>query len=243
MTIQTVTVRRDEGPRPSLVLGGVDIGFSLRKRTAGICYLSGEKFSLTCWFGREVHGELGRLGDFDLIAIDGPMLPRRSLDVALIRPVERLFSTGLFQRRCKPGMSHVPGTGIRLRETADLAAEFASDLTSGPRVTCSFPRVRDGAIVEAFPNAFLGVCLGDGTFGNMPVLRRGKKFDWLYCQWKENRLLERFRDVLGVREPFDLEAMFNRIKHHEHRAALVCILTALFVSRGLFTAVGEANGG
>jgi len=53
----------------------------------------------------------------------------------MVRPVERLFSSGLFQNRCKPGMSHVRGTGTSLREAAGFAASFANRLTSDSRVT------------------------------------------------------------------------------------------------------------
>ena len=37
----------------SLNLAGVDVGFSLRKRTAGIGRLSGGKCFLSCCFGHE----------------------------------------------------------------------------------------------------------------------------------------------------------------------------------------------
>lgn len=229
-------------PEPLLNLGGLDVGFSPRKRTAGIGRLSGGKCSFSCCFGSEANFELARFGIYDLIAIDGPILPEGCKNLAMVRPVERLLSGGLFQKRCKPGMSHVRGTGIKLREAAGGAANFAADLTSGSRVTADFPRVRGGAVVEAFPNAFLGVCLEDEVFRKMPLLNRGEKFDWLYYHWREKRLIKRLNG-LNLREQFHLEETFNRTAHHEHRAALVCVLTALLVSRNRFTAVGEDKGG
>jgi hypothetical protein len=43
------------------------------------------------------------------------------------------------------------------------------------------PRIRSGKnIFEAFPNAFLGVLLAAEGFDDMPPLRRGAKFDWLF---------------------------------------------------------------
>ncbi len=228
--------------KPFLNLGGLDVGFSPRKRTAGIGRYSGGKCVFSCCFGSDAEAELARFGIYDLIAIDGPILPEGSKNLAMVRPVERLLSKGLFQKRCKPGMSHVRGTGIRLREASGFAASFAAHLTSGSRVTTSFPCVRDGAVIEAFPNAFLGVCLEDEVFGKMPVLNRGEKFDWLYYHWREKRLVKKLTS-LSLRERFYFDETFHRTAHHEHRAALVCLLTALCVSRGQFTAVGEERGG
>ena len=101
-----------------------------------------------------------------------------------------------------------------LRQAAGGAAKYAAGLTSKSRVTSIFPRVRDGAVVEAFPNAFLGVCLDNEVFTNMPVLSRGEKFDWLYYQWRERHVIKRLRG-LNVREQFYLEDTFHRTVHHE----------------------------
>jgi hypothetical protein len=109
-------------------------------------------------------------------------------------------------------------------------------------VATVFPQVRDGAVVEAFPNAFLGVCLEDDVFQKMPVLNRGQKFDWLYYHWRERRLVKNLPQ-LSLREQFYFEETIHRTAHHEHRAALVCLLTALLVSRNRFTAIGEGKGG
>ena len=218
------------------------MGFSPRKRTAGLARLAGGKCFFSCCSGSEADAELARFGIYDLIAIDGPILPEGRKNLTMVRPAERLFSRGLFQKRCKPGMSHVRGTGIKLREAAGIAANFAASLTTDSRVTAFFPRVRDGAVVEAFPNAFLGVCLEDEVFRKMPILNRGEKFDWLYYHWREKRLIKRLNG-LNLPEQFYLEETFNRTSHHEHRAALVCLLTALLVSRNRFTAIGEEGGG
>jgi hypothetical protein len=229
-------------PERPLTLGGLDVGFSPRKRTAGLARLADGKCFFSCCLGSDAEAELARYGIYDLIAIDGPILPDACKNLTMVRPVERLFSSGLFQKRCKPGMSHVRGTGISFREAAGFAASFANRLTSDSRVRVFFPKVRDGAVVEAFPNAFLGVCLEDEVFRKMPILSRGQKFDWLYYHWREKR---RFKNLSGLtlREQFYLEETFNRTAHHEHRAALVCVLTALLVSRNRFTAVGEEGGG
>jgi hypothetical protein len=67
-----------------------------------------------------------------------------------------VFSRGVFQKRCKPGMSHVRGTGQLLREHGLRAAEQL--LAARPFRTSMYPLQRvwpDAPIVEAFPNAFL----------------------------------------------------------------------------------------
>ena len=104
-----------------------------------------------------------------------------------------------------------------------------------------FPRVfADHNIVEAFPNAFIGVTLPDAEFESTPG--RGDKFDWLYDRWVDWRVADNLKAVLHwEREAFWRAVIEN--KHHDERAALVCALTALCVLRGLYVAVGEPSGG
>ena len=220
---------------------GLDIGFSDRRPTAGIGIWVDEKLQLSNCFGRVACERIMAAGDYDIVAIDGSVIPSGK-DVAQRRGVERLFARGPFQKRCKPGMSHVRGTGIRLREEAGRAADVLVGSTLASRVTTRFPRVREGAIIESFPNAFLGVCLGDEVFAHMPPLRRGKKFEWLYGHWREGGLMERLPG-LTRNERSTISARFNETRHHEHRAAIVCVLAALLTARNKFTAVGDDEGG
>jgi hypothetical protein len=112
----------------------------------------------------------------------------------------------------------------------------------GTRVTSTFPHVRKGAVIEAFPNAFLGVCLDDDVYARMPKLRRGHKFAWLYDQWKRLRLVESLPALTSEEHQFFGET-FQQTNHHEHQAAIICILTGLLVARNEFVAVGDAQGG
>jgi len=102
--------------------------------------------------------------------------------------------------------------------------------------------VRKGTVVEAFPNAFLGVCLDDDIYTKMPKLRRGQKFAWLYKQWKRLGLVESLPGLTSNERQFFGEK-FQQTNHHEHQAAIVCILTGLLVARNQFIAVGDAQGG
>lgn len=221
-------------------VAGLDIGPSLKRKTSGLATIVGQKIVLDRRVGgANAYQPILAAGSFQVIAIDGPIIPAGG-DARSTRGVERLFASGPFQRRCKPGFSHVTGTGLRLRTAAGLAADRLVAATALLKAAPSFPRVRQGSIVEAFPNAFLGVCLDDRCYAAMRALRRGRKFDWLYDQWVRQGL------IAQLHLPSDAKALpmwFARTSDHEERAALVCALTALLTSGATFTAVGDETAG
>jgi hypothetical protein len=225
----------------SLRIAGFDVGFSTQRPTAGIGLWFDDQLELVNCHGSEAYKRIAAAGDYDIVAIDGSVIPTGQ-DIGQKRTVESLFCQGLFQRRCKPGSSHVPGTGIRLREAAGAAADILSQSSTASRAASVFPQVREGHVVEAFPNAFLGVCLDDDVYSQMPKLRRGKKFDWLYEQWKRLQLVESLPGLTSKQRDV-IRTTFQQTDHHEHRAALVCILTGLLVARNQFVAVGDVQGG
>ena len=113
-------------------------------------------------------------------------------------------------------------------------------------VQTHLPRTRAAVkrrIVEAFPNAYLGVCLSGDVYDEMPKLRRGGKFDWLYDCWVKRGLFRRVVGEIGLDRFADLGDEFDRNKQHDQRAALVCLLTAASVFSGHYTAVGNEAGG
>ncbi len=220
-------------------VAGLDIGFSARRPSAGVALFDGQCVRTAHCYGVDACSSIIRSGKFRIIAIDGPVV---SKGYESIRAIERLFSTGLFQKRCKPGMSHVRTTGVRFREEAGKAADLLPEALIDRQATALFPRIREKEIIEAFPNAFLGVCLDDKVFAAMPSLRRGKKFDWLYDQWRNKQVIE---GLPGL-NPTERQIFKNKLElttHHEHRAALICLLTALITARGEFTAIGDTEGG
>lgn len=222
---------------------GMDVGFSAEKATSGVATLVGT----TLRVGRTTAAAASRrrllenISTADLVAIDAPLLPM--LD-SRVRSCERLFARGQFQRRCKAGFSHVKGTGLQLRDAGFESAAQLNDITSVSPTAGAPPLVLSPRnIVEAFPNAFLGVCVSNEQYTGMPSLRRGRKFDWLYDEWCRTggfRLLARAL-VAVLPEPFALHCERNR--DHEERAALVCLGTAASVAAGSYTAVGEPAGG
>lgn len=221
---------------------GVDVGFARDRRTSGVAHLGIAGLTLGCatadWADRK--RVLGSVGGADVTAIDAPVVP--DLEHGH-RTVERLLSGGLFQRRCKPGASHVPGTGLELRRAGrETATQFAS-VTSERPLPREVPRVWSGTnLVEAFPNAFLGVCVPDDKYRNMPKLRRGKKFDWLYDQWCGAGLFSKLAEFIGLEGRLVADACQSN-RHHEERAALVCLLTAASVASGKYAAAGDKLGG
>jgi len=223
-------------------LVGVDIGFSEHRRSNGIA---------VCCDGKLVRAErlnvserdaaLRELRDVDMVAIDAPLLPTGTADT-LPRYCERVFSLGTFQKRCKPGMSHIRGTGQLLREHGRRAAEQLLVARSFVPSTQPLQRVwPDAPIVEAFPNAFLGVVVPDDDYITATKIKRGGKFDWLYARWIDRGL---FRSVVAAAQlPEEIAARCEGETDHDIRAALVCLLTAAFAANGTSIAVGQGVDG
>jgi hypothetical protein len=163
------------------------------------------------------------------------------VEPSLKRQCEALLSVGNFQRRCKPGFSH-SGQGLALRHAACATAGEVSHLAGGSVYVRPEQQVFSGAdIVEAFPNAFLGVLLADDCFRHKPV-RRSEKFDWLYDQACGQCVFEKLLDHLN----WSFECLLSTLKaekDHEKRAALICLLTAACVAFGRAQPVGDSQGG
>lgn len=225
-------------------LAGIDVGLTLLKKTSGVCR-TGEAGVLVAHTYIDKLSRLNALvpvQQFDMLAIDGPVLPAGTLHYDR-RVCETAFVTGAFQRRCKPGLSHVAGTGQALRRAGcDTAAQFAAETTGEAAVT-DLPRIQQGRnIIEAFPNAFLGVLLPDGSYVAQPKLKRGAKFGWLLEKCRESQALERLKEMIG----WDAPALWEGLRtngHHEEQAGIVCAVTAVCAWQGKYVAVGEPAGG
>lgn len=219
---------------------GLDIGYSRTRRSNAIAEIREGELHLSKSTVARRNEKLIELRDVDVIAIDAPIVPI-GCSPETPRLVERIFSRGPFQKRCKPGMSHVPDTGRQLREHGAESARLAATAarwTSPP----PFPTVVPGVgIVEAFPNAFLGVVLGDETYYNAPKVPRGGKFDWLYDQWVEQGLFAKAVTMCGL--PLDVAERLDLEGDHDLRAALVCLMTAAFALTGHAMAIGDSTGG
>lgn len=221
---------------------GLDVGFSAKKRSSGVARLNSGVVSVGCATASlKSRTALFGVDEVDVAAIDAPVLGRDSYDK---RACERLFTLGCFQRRCKPGLSHVAGTGRDFRQAGQESARQLSEITSGRELSAQFPRVCEASnLIEAFPNAFMGVLLPGGCFDRIPKLRRGRKFEWLYDQCRKRNIFDSVINMIG---PATLPSVLQYIKsnqNHDQKAALICLLTAAAVAAGRYTAVGDPAGG
>lgn len=224
----------------SVSLLGIDVGFSKSRPTTGIAWSAGGDARAarthSDWDRRKAH--IPPDTTFSVIAIDGPLLPPGA-DEDLNRVCEHLFIRGAFQKRCKPGLSnHGYGRALR-RAAADTAKQV---LHLAERHEQQAKAVRVGThIVEAFPNAFLGVLLPEARFA-MPAAGKRKKFDWLYDHAIDSGVLQNVFHAIGWMN----NALIDRVlseKDHERRAAWICLLTAACVAVGQTKAVGDEQGG
>lgn len=218
---------------------GLDIGFSERRRTNALAQLHEGKLTVEKLNVAERNERLRALSGIDMIAIDAPIVPSSSSpDVP--RAVERTMSRGLFQKRCKPGHSHVRGTGRTLREHGNSAAELVRRAapSDGRRIARVVP---DANVVEAFPNAFLGVLVSNAAYESAPTFKRGGKFDWLYDQNLRTAAVRELAESAAL--PSDFIRVFIEERDHEKRAALVCLLTAALAAAELAHFVGDEHTG
>jgi hypothetical protein len=220
----------------------IDSGLNLKDPTSGVCRTGSRGFAL----GHTYIDKLSRVqvltpvARFDCLGVDAPILPKNVLHYAP-RPVESLFMRGAFQSRCKPGASHVPGTGQSLRRAGcDAAVQFEAE--SAATVPVNYPRIQRGQnLVEAVPNAFLGVMLAAEVI-DAATAGRGEKTDTFFGMCARKGRFAALEHQLGWHDPH-FWASFAMTKHHDDLAALVCAMTAVCAFAGKYVAVGEALGG
>ena len=205
-------------------IAGIDSGLTLKDRTSGVCRTGANGFVV----GHTYIDKLSRANllapvqQFDCLGIDAPVLPKNVLHYNS-RPIESLFMRGAYQTRCKPGASHVVGTGQALRRSGcDTAIQFAAETLAQSAVP--YPRVQaDQNVVEAFPNAFLGVMLDQQVELLLRAVSRGDKTDTFSLSaatsWRDPGVAQQHlgwsrRGLLGLRSPTTTD--------HDELAALVC---------------------
>lgn len=221
---------------------GIDAGLTLKERTSGVCRTGASGFALHHTYIDKISraGVLAPLRRFDCLAVDAPVLPRNVLHYNS-RPVESLFMRGAYQTRCKPGASHVAGTGQALRRSGcDTAVQFAAETFAQGAVP--YPRVQaDQNIVEAFPNAFLGVMLDQMVIADAAV-GRGDKTDTFFSLCNTTGAFLALKRHLAWTDCAFWNA-FPTTTQHDELAALVCAATAVCAHVGKYVAVGEPQGG
>ncbi|MCK4579730.1 MAG: DUF429 domain-containing protein [Dehalococcoidia bacterium] len=217
---------------------GIDVGWSAKKRTTGLCLMEWTNQQIEKCFCQATADEDDRRTKLNgltrgrrlfAIGIDGPLVPNLGL-TGEYRAAEAFLSRGKFQQRGKPGPTN-GGSGPKLHEEATKLAKLAID--SQDVASAMYPYgIHEKAVVEAFPNAFLAVLHPDREFPLQPQQRR----------WWTDTLFPRVKHELMVL----LEALLPQrsfalddIEGHEGIASFVCALTALCAVVGRCVAVGN----
>lgn len=213
---------------------GVDVGFSALSLTTGLAWRVGDHIGATktgtSW--RKRREALPSGITFSIAALDAPILPKHEGQPR--RGCERVFYGGAFWNRCRPGLSH-HGRGMALRSAgAETARQFATTL-SGLRLVPDLEVRRDTAIVEAFPNTFLGVLLPEAAYECWDRIENERKSDWMYRKIAERDTFKVLLADLGWTEASTIDQFQDQARSdgdHDIRAALVCLLTAGFAALG-----------
>jgi hypothetical protein len=224
----------------SVSLLGIDVGYSDKKKTTGVAvFKNGGLIEPFCVgsSGTARREAIEKYAPFDEIALDGPILPHNSSETSR-RYCEYSLVGGLFEKRCKLGLSHY-GEGLKLRRAAASIAgyDFLSRKKHG-----------DLPIIEAFPNAFLGVLIEGEAYEAFGKISRGKKSDVFYRYALEHGKFDALLETLGWRaesliEGLEQEATISTQEGHERRAALICLLTAACALSGKCELIGDKAGG
>lgn len=229
-------------PAEGCVLG-IDVGWDPKKATTSLCLLS--------WDAREVSISTRRIGSDEgerraavramcanrhtlVAAIDGPLTDGLRV-IGTYRSAEAILSRGALQKRGKPGQTSSP-VGQQLHRHATQLASLAVQEAS--IATAVHPeRIHDLAIVEAFPNTFLGALIPEV---NLPPLKRDASDRY----WETCITLGLLDRLLSLLLPERLLAQpLSTITNHDDRAGVVCGLTALSVARAGYVAVGDPRDG
>lgn len=222
---------------------GIDVGFSATRASSAICRLDWDRTSIR-WDVRRfraVEPERGETiaavaGGRPIItaAFDGPL--RGSLDVIdRYRTAERLLTRGLGRLIGKPGTSNVP-LGRQLNAAASSLVRqvlTCADVGAARHRVAIHPQ----AIVEAFPNAFLGLMIADPS---RIAVERNNRSDKYYEHLTATGDLAKLLNhcLPGRTEQPD----FTAITDHDDRAAVVCALAALCIAADTYSAVGDTDG-
>ena len=232
---------------------GIDVGWSEQTDTTGACLLT--------WSESEVSFDVHHLptdfdarqkklralvggNEFDAVALDGPLRP--GLDQINEYRLAELLLTRRFSNAGfgKPGQSNSPN-GIMLNEHAN---QFAESVIAAKCVKRSehAAAINDYAVVEAFPTTFLAVMLDEGRRPSSKA-KSDIFYEWLLGPDAPARHMpdeNRFEQLIDRLLPGrTLRSLTGDVTDHEHRAAVVCALTALCIAKNNYVAVGDSRNG
>lgn len=221
---------------------GIDVGWSLRSASSGICRLDWDERSIG-WTLRHFTGHADdRAASLAAVAGARPLLaagldgPLRG-DLAVIdryRLAERLLSQkAIAARISQPGSSRSPVGRLLNHHTNQFASMLIdSGLLADAQHEHAVHRL---AVFEAFPTSFMGLMLDDAQKG-----ARQQRSDRYYQDLVANGTLARLlaHHLPGRALTNDLAS----VRNHDERAALICAISALGVARHDYVAVGDDDG-
>ena len=219
-------------PQAGSVLG-LDVGFSTTRRSSAVCRIDWDEAHIGWKTERfralpaEQESTLVAVAGGKILeaaAFDGPL--RAGLDViGVYRVADRMLTRRLGARIGKPGQTNAP-VGKRLNAAAN-------DLARLVRRTCLLQPsqhangIDSRAIVEAFPNSFLGVMLEDPSL--VPA-RRDDRSDTFFLHLVSRGTLQRLLCHLLPDRTISLP--LDGVTNHDDRAALICALPPWRSRRG-----------
>ena len=230
---------------------GIDVGFSTRRASTGLCLLTVTDDRLHWRCLRTGSQRIQRLrslkdlvpggADIDSVGIDGPLTHGFRL-VNRHRSTDSLLMRDVFQRRCKPG-STKGTTGQGLHRHATELVTLIMGLEHGEHfriLQATHPeRIHTSRIIETFPDAFLGVLFPDGDFANIQ-LGRGKSDRFWEKAVRDGLLIGLIKAMVG---DVQMDEELDHIVNHDHRAAFVCALAALCVAKNRYVSGGDPTDG
>ena len=227
---------------------GIDVGHSQTKPTTGLCLITLEHGQLRWHCLNTGSQKAQRLADLmslipegatiSAVGIDGPLATDFQL-TDRYRAADAFLSNGAFHKRCKPGPTHA-GSGPALHRHATKLAKLVLELHEEGYLHvegAGHPdRIHQSRIVEAFPNAFLGVLLEGARCDQLKGTKRREKSDQL---WKATVGKHSLHDLIGHLVPQIGLRELDTISDHDHRAAFVCALAGLCVAKNRYVSVGD----
>ena len=151
---------------------GIDVGYSQRRRSTGLCLITVDQANFTwicCDTGTDSGArqfalrELVPCGaNLSGVGIDAPLIQGLA-PVNCYRPAEALLNRGCFQRRCNPAASYSRNGPTSLHNHANELANLVLELMEARHLRLDEAihphRIHQYRIVEAFPTAFLAFLL------------------------------------------------------------------------------------
>lgn len=223
---------------------GIDVGYSATARSTCFCLLEWNAKEVTAQFRLTTASSAERTVALDElvngrqlrgVAIDGPLASSLTM-VSHYRAAEAILSKGVFQKRGKPGQTSAP-VGQRLHAHATELALLVIRRCEIDAATHLEP-IDSRRVVEAFPNMYLAALLDESQL--KPLSRNASDVYWTTAA-NECRALAQHLELLLPRRA--VLADFSTILDHDHRAGMICAITALAVATDKHVAVGDSVGG